>query len=309
MAINHPDTHPAQETEPRHRNRNLALTTGLNLLITIAELVGGILSGSLALISDALHNAGDTIAVALSFLALRIGNKKADERRTFGYKRIEILTALLNASLLIAISVFLIIEAIDRFIKPTPVEGGLMLVVALIGLIANLVGVMLLHPHSHGSINIKAAWLHLIGDTVSSVAVVVGGIAIMWLNVIWIDPVITIGVALYLVKESWNIVYETTNILMQGAPRDFPFDNLIREATSIEGISDIHHIHLWNLDDQTLHFEAHICLSQDMSLSEADRIRGLLEGRLKEMFHIGHVTLQTEYHGCRPTNIQHHTNP
>lgn len=309
MAQNHPYTHPVQDTGLKQRNRNLALTTGLNLLITIAELAGGILSGSLALISDALHNAGDTVAVALSFLALRIGNKEADTRRTYGYKRIEILTALLNASLLIAISVYLVIEAIDRFVNPAPIEGGLMLIVAITGLIANLAGVMLLHPHSHGSINIKAAWLHLIGDTVSSVAVVAGGIAIMLYNIVWIDPVITICVALYLVKESWNIVYQTTNILMQGAPRDFPFENLIREATSIEGISDIHHIHLWNLDDQTLHFEAHICLDRDMTLSEADHIRGLLENRLKKMFHIGHVTLQTEYPGCRPTNIQHPTNP
>lgn len=276
----------------------MALTTGINLLITIVELIGGILSGSLALISDALHNAGDTIAVLLSYIALKAGGRKADLKRTYGYKRIEILTALLNAMALIAISVFLIFEAVNRFLKPTPIEGKLMLTVAIIGLIANAAGVLLLRPHSKGSINIKAAWLHLIGDTVSSVAVVAGGIAIIWFDVFWIDPVITIGVALYLMKESWQIVYETANILMQGAPRDFPFEKLRSLVLSQDGVADIHHIHLWNLDDQSIFLEAHIRLDRDMQITGADKIRRQLEQKLSDEFEIKHITLQMEFSPC-----------
>ena len=286
------------------QNRSMVLTIFLNLLITIAELIGGIVSGSLALISDALHNAGDTLAILLSFAAIRMGSKKADARRTFGYKRVEILAALLNSSLLIAISVFLIIKAVDRLMDPAPIEGALMMTVALIGLAANLAGVVLLKPHARGNINIKAAWLHLMGDTVSSIAVVIGGAAIIWFGVMWIDPVITLGIAIFLIRESWTIVAQTTNILLQGAPVHVPNTELVEEMLSVEGVADVHHIHLWNLDDQTIHLEAHIRLKHDILLSAADEIRLRTEAKIRNRFHIQHITLQSEFQTCH--SCDHH---
>lgn len=298
--INHPVDH-----HTTGQNRSMVLTIFLNLLITIAELIGGIVSGSLALISDALHNAGDTLAILLSYTAIKLGSKKADARRTFGYKRIEILAALSNAALLIAISAYLVIKAIERLMNPSPIEGTLMMTVALIGLAANVAGVFLLKPHARGNINIKAAWLHLMGDTVSSVAVVLGGAAILWFDVLWIDPVITLGIALFLIRESWAIVAQTTNILLQGAPLQIQNDKLIAEILSVDGVADVHHIHLWSLDDQTNHLEAHLRLQHDIPLSAADAIRQRTESKIRDTFHIQHITLQTEFHVCH--SHSHHT--
>ena len=160
------------------KEKNLLFATALNLLITVVEIIGGLISNSLALLSDALHNLGDTFAVLLAYIANRIGKKDATEKKTFGFKRIEILAALLNAVVLIVIIVFLFIEAYHRFTSPEPIKGLIMFIVATIGLIANLMAVLLLKNDSQSNINIRAAYLHLIGDTISSVAVIIGSILI-----------------------------------------------------------------------------------------------------------------------------------
>lgn len=304
MALNHPHQPAVAPHLLSHRDRNLWLTSALNLLITVVELIGGIFSGSLALISDSLHNAGDTLAVLLSYIAIRIGTRKANQQKTFGYKRAEILTALVNAMLLIAVSVFLMGEAVRRLQHPKVIEGNLMLIVAVTGLLANLAGMLLLRPHQGKSLNIRAAWLHLMGDTISSLAVIAGALAIVGWNLHWIDPIITFGVALYLIKESWNIITESAHILMQGAPHGVDVAELIRSVKALPLVDNIHHIHLWSLDDRTVHLEAHVQLTLDIPLSEADVLRTSIENRIADEFGVNHITLQLEYADCGNKRIE-----
>lgn len=270
--------------------------TILNATITIVEIIGGLVSGSLALLSDAMHNLSDTIAIALSYFANKIGRKPKDEKRTYGYKRAEILAAFINASVLIALSFLLIIEAIKRFNSPEAIDGNLMIIVAFIGLVANLVSVFLLEKDSHENLNIKSSYLHLLGDTISSVGVLLGGIAIKFWDVIWIDPVVTIAISLYILREAWHVTKATIDILMQSSPL-IDYDHIKEEIEAIENVTNIHHVHAWMIDEKTTHFEAHIDLS-DMLLSEVQLVYDKIEHLLKEHYGIDHITLQAEVDHC-----------
>ena len=190
----------------------------LNLSISVFQIAGGLISNSLSLLSDALHNLGDSSAIFVAFMAGKVSRKKPNARNTYGYKRIEILAALLNAIVLISICIFLFFEAYRRFIDPQPITGKLMLVVAMFGLLANLLSVIILHKDKSNNLNVKAAYLHLLGDTLSSIAVIAGGILIWIWKLYWIDPLITILVGIYILWHTWDIVKETLNILMQTAP-------------------------------------------------------------------------------------------
>ena len=228
--------------------RSLLLATLLNVLITVVEIIGGILSNSLALLSDAVHNLGDTLAVLLAYVAGRISKRKSNERKTFGYKRVEILAAFFNALVLIAISVFLVYEGIQRFSEPEPIKGLLMFTVASAGLVFNLLAVLILKKHSANSLNIRSAYLHLLGDTLSSFAVIIGGILIYFFDIYWIDPVITILISIYIIKETWDVFRDSSNILMQATPEGLDVQKIIGALIKVEGIQNIHHVHLWSLE-------------------------------------------------------------
>ncbi len=279
------------------RRKRLLWATLLNLIITIAEVIGGLLSNSLALLSDALHNLGDTIAVFLAYVANRIAEIKSSPVSTFGYKRVEIIAALLNAVVLIVITIYLFIEAYRRFVEPSEIKGGIMLGVATVGFLANLVAVLLLHADSSSNINVKAAYLHLLGDTLSSIAVIAGGILILFFNLYWIDPLVTIFIGIYILYEAIKIIKESFGILMQTTPRDLDLNNIKTTVEKIKDVKNIHHIHAWKLTDQQVHFEAHIDLSRDIRISEAEKIREQIEEMLVEKYSVHHVTLQLEY-GC-----------
>jgi len=284
--------------------RLLAVTL-LNLLISIAEIVGGLLSNSLSLITDALHNLSDGIATFIAWIANVISKRPSNAKRTFGYKRIEILAAFFNALILIAISVYLFYEAILRIIDPEPIKGLLMLIVASIGLLANLIAVLLLRLDSKKNINVKAAYLHLIGDTLTSVAVIVGAILIYFFEIYWIDPVITIIIGIYIIKEAWSILKQTIDILMQGTPQGLDLDKIREDLEKLPEIANIHHVHAWNLDDHVVHYECHIDLKEDLPLSKTGEIQLNIESLLKQRFHIGHVTIQFEYQRCDDKGMIH----
>lgn len=275
--------------------------TALNATITVAEIVGGILSGSLALLSDAVHNLSDTVAIALSYFANKIGQKPRDAKRTFGYQRAEILSAFVNSTVLLAISAVLVFEAIKRFNSPETIDGTLMITVAFIGLVANFVSVYLLEKDSHENLNIKSSYLHLISDTVSSVGVLVGGIAIKIWGVVWIDPLITILISLYILKETWEVILKTVNILMQSSA-DLDYDAIKKDIENIEHVQNIHHVHSWLIDEKTIFFEAHIDVD-NMFLSDVERIYEEATHYLKEHYGISHVTLQAEVDSCDDKNI------
>lgn len=275
--------------------------TLLNATITVAEIIGGILSGSLALLSDAVHNLSDTVAIALSYYANKIAQKPKDAKKTYGYQRAEILSAFINSAVLLAISIVLIFEAFKRFKSPESINGTLMITVAMIGLVANFISVYLLEKDSHENLNIKSSYLHLLSDTVSSVGVVAGGIAIKFWGVIWIDPLITILISLYILKETWHVIRKTVDILMQSSPA-LDYQAIKRDIEGIDKINNIHHVHSWMSNEKTIYFEAHIDM-EDMLLSESELIYDKVEHYLKDHYAINHITLQAEVDKCSNKTI------
>ncbi len=267
-------------------------TVLLNLFISLTELIGGLFSHSLALVSDSFHNFSDTASIALTYVAIRISKRQTDVKMTFGYKRAQILVAFINSSALIVISVFLVIEAIKRFSSPEQIQSNLMIIVASVGLVANLVSVLLLSKDSHHNMNVKSSYLHLISDTISSVGVVLGGFAIKFWQIYWIDPVITILIALYILKEAWFIVKKSVEILMEGSA-DLDYENIKRDIEKIDNIINIHHIHSWYGDEKTIYFEAHVVLKNIM-ISETKMVLKKIEGLLRDKYGITHTTIQFE---------------
>jgi len=287
-------THPHHSVEGMNGSKLLWVTL-LNLSITIIEVIGGIVSNSLSLLSDAIHNLGDSSAIFIAFLAGRRSKKSADESHTFGYKRIEILAALFNAMVLIAICLFLFVEAYRRFIDPQPIKGLIMFVVAGFGLLANLISVLLLNKDKSHNLNVRAAYLHLLGDTMSSVAVILGGIAIWQFNIFWIDPLITVLVGIYIIYHTWNIIKETVDILMQSTPEHINVKEIKTEVEKIEGVNDVHHLHIWKLDDTHIHLETHVNLENDIDMTEMMKIKSKIDNVLHTKFNISHTTLQIEF--------------
>jgi cobalt-zinc-cadmium efflux system protein len=277
--------------------KNLFITMLLNFLITIVEIVGGIVSGSLSLLSDAMHNFSDGIAIIVSYIAIRLSKRPRTLKHTFGLKRAEILAAIVNASTLIIISFFLIKEAIERFSHPTPITGSLMLVVAVVGVAANVVGTVLLKKGSEGNINIRAAYFHLLSDAVSSLAVIIGAVFIMVFNITWIDPVLTILISLYILKETYEIVKESVDVIMMSTPPDIDMNELQQAVESIPGVKNVHHVHLWKMNDSDIHFEAHIEVD-DLLVSRTAEIRKEIEIHLQDKHGITHTTLQFECDTC-----------
>jgi cobalt-zinc-cadmium efflux system protein len=269
----------------------------LNFAITLAEVFGGILSNSLALLSDALHNLGDGLAVLLAYIANRVSKRESNMRKTFGYKRMEILAAFVNSIMLVAICIFLIYEAVIRLRNPSPIKGMIMFCVAAAGLLANLVAVVLLRADSRKNLNVRAAFLHLLGDTLSSFVVIVGGILIWKFGIYWLDPLITIMISLYIMRETFRLLRDSFNILMQSAPRDIDITRIKKEVESIAGVRNLHHVHLWSLNDRQVHFEGHIDLEEDMSVSRAGILNQQISKLLHDRFEIEHTTLQMEF-GC-----------
>ena len=294
----HRDHHPVN-------TRNLLFTTVLNLVITIVEVAGSILSGSIALLSDAIHNLSDTFATFIAYMASLIGKRKATPGKTFGYKRVEILAALLNAVILIVTCVFLIMEAYERLKEPQHVKSLVMVVVAMIGLLANLYALLILKRDVHKSINVKAAYVHLLGDLFSSVLVVVGGLLMQIRQLYWIDPLITLLISIYIMREAFIILKEAVNILMQSAPSGLDIAKIRERVESVPEISNIHHLHAWMLTDQEVHLEAHVEMAEDLKLSQVRSISQRIETMLKHDFQVHHVTLQFEHGSNHPPRLIH----
>ncbi len=277
--------------------RNLFITMALNFFITVVQIIGGIISGSLSLISDALHNFSDGIAIIITYIAMKLSKRPKTPKYTFGLKRAEIIAAVINASTLIIIGFFLIREAIERFYNPTTIQGSLMLLVAFIGLIPNIIGALLLKQGSQNNLNIRAAYYHLLSDAVSSVAIIIGAVFIIFYKIYWIDPLLTILIALYILKETYKIVKESIDILMMSNAEEIDLNEIKTLTEKIPGVQNIHHIHIWKLNDNETHFEAHIDV-EDMAVSQTADIQKMIEEFLHEKFEVNHTTLQFECDKC-----------
>ncbi len=296
----HHDEHGHHDHHHHHdlsnmSNKKLVWVTLLNLFITVVQIIGGFLSNSLSLLSDAIHNLGDSSAIFIAFLASMRSKKNADEQHTFGYKRIEILAAFFNAIVLIAICLFLFYEAYRRLIDPQPIKGMMMFIVATFGLLANLISVIILHDSKEGSLNVRAAYLHLMGDTLSSVAVIIGGIAIWKYEIFWIDPLITVLVSIYIIYHTWGVVKETVDILMQATPSNIDVQAIKKAVEEVNGVDNMHHLHVWRLNEQNIHLETHVNLNRNMDMLAMMNIKTEIEQLLTNDFGITHITLQIGY--------------
>lgn len=291
-----PHHHSHNHTESISEN-NLFFTFALNFLITIVEVIGGFISGSLSLLSDALHNFSDGIAIIITYIAIRLSKKPKTLKYTFGLKRAEIIAAIINSSTLIIISFFLIKEAFDRFYNPSPIIGSLMLIVASVGLLANVTGTLLLKKGAENNLNIRAAYFHLLSDAVSSLAVIIGAIFIIYFKIYWIDPLLTIFISLYILKETYVIVKESLDVIMMSSPDRIDLNELKNLVEEVPGVQNIHHIHLWKLNDNDTHFEAHIEV-ENIKVSETSEIQLQIDKLLRDNYEINHTTLQFECKKC-----------
>ncbi len=258
-------------------------------------MAGGIVAGSLALLSDALHNFSDVMALLISWFAHRISGREAEPKKTFGYKRAEIVAALFNASVLVGIGVYLIYESVVRLIHPEPVLSNWVIWMGLLGIVVNGGSLFLLEADARSNLNIRAAYLHLLGDVLTSVAVVLGGIAIAFWQIYWIDPLISAVIALYLIGASIGLIRESTGVLMQFAPASIDLLDVESAITAQSAVANVHQVHLWRLSDHAIHLEAHLDFKEDLPLSEVCKVTESIETMLRERFGITHTTLQSEY--------------
>ncbi len=274
---------------------NLVYSILLNLLITIAQVVGGIISGSLALISDALHNFSDVLSLVFSLFAHKLSRRKASIEHTFGYKRAEILAAFINASTLIIVAVILIYGAINRFINPQTIQSNTVIWLAILGILANGFSVLLLKGDADHNLNMKSAYLHLLTDMMASVAVLVGGLLMKFYGWYWVDSVMTILIAVYLIAVGFDLVIKSTKMLMLFTPENIDIKEIVREVHKVSGAGKLHHIHVWHLNEEEIHLEAHLDCPEDFTLTQFDEILNRIEVVLFENFGINHTNIQPEF--------------
>lgn len=290
MGQNHSHDHPTLT------GKNLLFSIILNIVITVAQIIGGIISGSLALISDAVHNFSDVVSLIISYVANVLTRKKLQTLEyTFGYKRAEIIAAFFNAASLVVIGVFLGIEAIKRFSEVHEIQSGLVIWLAILGIAANGLSVLLLKNDAKRNMNMKSAYLHLLSDMLTSVAVLIGGLLMKFYQIYWIDALLTLIISVYLIYMSWRILIDSLKILMLFAPSHIKINEVVEVVQNVTGVKNIHHIHIWQLNDHESHFEAHIEFNEDIKLSEFDLICEEIEKLLMDKFHIQHCNLQPEY--------------
>ena len=287
---NHSHSHQHQV-----EGKNLLFSIVLNLVITVAQVIGGILSGSLALLSDALHNFSDVLSLVFSFAAHKLSRKKASVNQTFGYKRAELIAAFVNAMTLIIVALFLVYGAIERFFNPQEIESGLVIWLSILGIAMNGLSVFMLKNDADKNLNMKSAYLHLFSDMLASVAVLAGGLLMKYFQWFWIDSILTLAIAIYLIAVGYDLLKNSTQILMLFTPNHLNINEIIKEVHKIQGVNKLHHIHLWYLNEDELHLEAHLDCSEDIKMSEFNVLLDKVEKVLFDEFHINHINIQPEY--------------
>ena len=288
-------SHSHNHQHPTLKDRNLLISILLNIAITSAQVVGGFISGSLSLLSDALHNFSDVISLIVSYIASKLSKKKASTNKTFGYKRAEILAAFINASTLVIVAILLIIEAVKRFKNPQEIETNLVIWHALLAIFFNGFSVLLLKKDAENNINIRSAYLHLLTDMLASVAVLIGGLLMKYYQLFWVDSILTFLIALYLIWVGYDLLKTSTRMLMLFTPDHIDVKAVVNSVYKVEKVSKLHHVHIWSLNDDELHLEAHLDLKEDVTISEFDSILHKIETILHDEFNINHVTIQPEF--------------
>lgn len=299
MGHTHADNHQHLEM----RGRNLLISILLNILITLAQVIGGLVSGSLSLLSDALHNFSDVISLIISYVASKLTKQKASVNRTFGFKRAEILAAFINATTLIIVALILIKEAVIRFQEPQIIESGLVIWLSAIAILGNGFSVLLLKKDSKSNLNMRSAYLHLLTDMLASVAVLIGGLLMKYYQLFWVDSVLTFLIAVYLIWVGWDLLKTSTKMIMLFTPDHIDIEEVVKTVNKIPKVKKLHHVHIWNLSDNELHLEAHLDLYEDISITEFDSLLTTIEQVLHDEFDINHVTIQPEFEKQDPKEV------
>jgi len=301
--MGHLHSHNHQHSHKDLKGKKLLFTILLNIFITAAQTVGGLLSGSLSLLSDALHNFSDVISLLISYIADLYSKKEASLKRTFGYKRAEIIAAFINSATLIIVAFYLIYEAIKRFLNPQEIESGLVIWLALLAIAANGFSVLLLKKESKENMNMRSAYLHLFTDMSASIAVLIGGLLMKYYNWIWVDSTLTILIAIYLLIMGYDLLKSSFKVLMLFTPDALNLDKISESITQIPEIKNVHHIHIWQLNERETHLEAHIDFQKDITISEFDIILNRIEKILFQDFGIKHINIQPEFKKCDSKDI------
>ena len=290
MAHAHKHTHTSQDGG----GRDLLIALVLNVTLTLAEIVGGLLSGSLSLLSDAAHNGSDAASIAISYGARKISHRKADRQRTFGYERAEIIGALINLTTLFVIALFLLWQAVNFLLNPREVEGKVMLIVGIIAFVEDGLSAYVLYRGSKESLNVRSAFIHLFGDTLATLGVIVGSLLIMFYDIYIVDPIITALIAVYIIVHGFIEIRKVIRILMESAPSGFDFDGMLGAVEAVEGVEDLHHVHVWRLDEQRVALEGHVSIAK-RDVQEMERIKEDIKARLAKEFGVAHSTLEFEF--------------
>ena len=305
MAAHH--HHHRHHVDPTSGDRRVILAVAVNLGLTIAQFVGGLVSGSLALVADAVHNFSDAVSLIIAFAARRIARRPSDARMTFGYGRAEIVAALINYTSLIIIGLYLVIEAIGRFVDPQGVDGWIVVFIAGLALVVDVVTALLTWSLSRESVNIRAAFLHNVADALGSVAVIVAGTLILLYDWRLVDPIVTLMIAAYILWQSFAEIGPVIRILMNGSPVDVTGTDVVARMRAVEGVRDVHQAHLWQMQERVSALDAHVVIEEG-AWDRADAIKARVKALLVEEFGIGHAMIELECsrHACRDAPVFGH---
>ncbi|MBP6014265.1 MAG: cation transporter [Alphaproteobacteria bacterium] len=301
MASGH-DHHGHAHGAGQGSERRLLLALALTSAFLVAEVVAGLVFNSLALLSDAAHMFTDSAALAIAVAAVRIGSRASDSRRTFGYRRFEVLAAAFNSVLLFGVAIYIAVEGARRLLEPEPVQSLGMLLVATLGLGINLLAMRLLSPGSEKSLNVKGAYLEVWADMLGSLGVIVGAIVISLTGQTWVDPVVAIAIGLWVLPRTWTLLKDATNILLEGVPATLNLSDLRRAVGQVSGVAGVHDLHVWVSGADRPSCSLHVELDTD---AEHDSVRVAICALLQERFHVLHTTVQTEREPCGERSALH----
>ena len=280
----------------------MALSLVITLAFVFVEIAAGLFSNSLALLTDAAHNFTDVLALALSWWALRLTSQPASHQRTYGYHRAGILAALVNSTTLVIIALGIFYEAYQRFINPPEVQADVLIGVGMIAVLVNVVTALLVRHRAESDLNIRAAFLHLMGDVLSTIGAVMAGIIIRFTNWNWLDPLVSVLIGLLIVWSAWKILREAIDILMESTPTDIDMNALIRDIHSVNGVRDVHDLHVWSITRNMRTLSAHL-VTDDLSISEGASIQTRVNEVLFHKYNVNHATLQLECSDCVPNQL------
>jgi cobalt-zinc-cadmium efflux system protein len=301
-STNHSHTHSHLHDAARQTTTRLSWSLAITLAFVIFEAAAGYLANSLALMTDATHNMTDVIALGLSWFAIRLTIQPANAQKTYGYHRAGILVALLNSTTLILISLGIFYEAYKRFISPPEVQASILIFVGLIAVAVNLVTALLVHRGSESDLNLRSAFVHLMGDVVSTIGAVIAGIFIYFTGANWLDPFVSVLIGLLILYNAWGILRDAVDILLESTPRDVDMKKMVVEITQLDGVLGVHDLHVWSITQNLRTMSAHV-LTEDISVSAGAEIQNRINELVYHRYNIAHATLQLECIDCNPDSL------